>query len=916
MMALYQAGENLTQEFDKVTVLYLGRQVFFGTMANAKTYFEEVGFICNPRQTTADFLTAVTDPHARRIKKGWETRVPRTPDEFVREWEKSSHYAQLSGEMQQYDKEFGRTQPQLEEYQSYHLTQKAGHQRKESVYMVNLRAQLVANLKRAFHRLVGDRIFLATMAFSSIFISLIMGSMFYNLQETTSSFYSKGGVLFFSVLFNAVQALSEIGTQYAQRPIVQRQETYAMYHPFVDAVASMVAQYPYKLLVVSIFDLIIYFMANLKREVGAFFIFWITTYLAALAMSGYFRTVAAVTKKPESAMGLAGVSVLAFAIYAGYVIPKPSMHPWFKWITYIDPLSYAFETLVANEFHGVLAVCTALVPSGPGLRNASPSNQVCAVTGAKPGQAFVNGDDYIEASFSYYHSHVGRNTGILCAFVCGFTFMFALATEFNSLATSTGDVLVFRKGHEPENVRKALQDGKVLDDVESQVDHEALREIKTNISEIRGLVQSKDVFIWEQLSYDIATDDGEMRRLLNDVSGYVKPGTLTALIGESGAGKTTLLNVLAQRIDVGVVHGHVSVNNSTPGRSFRRQTGYVQQQDVHLPESTVREALRFSAALRQPKDVPIEEKFAYVEKVIEILEMQDYAEAVIGVPGNGLNLEQRKRTTIGVELAAKPTLLFVDEPTSGLDSQSAWSIVRLMRKLANAGQATLCTIHQPSSVVFDEFDRLLLLTKGGKTVFFGDIGDRGQNVIDYFESNGAFSCPTDANPAEYILDVIGAGTSGHADRDWNEVWMQSTGHREALAKIQALRDEHSIEAAGSQAHAPVEAEFAVSWFSQYRAVQSRIYLHYWRNPTYIMGKVFLNVAAGLFVGFTFYKEGNSVQGLQNKVTRFILPCQCKSSREANKVLGLCHIHGPHPRHAIDEPTPASICRTRPALCRS
>jgi ABC-type multidrug transport system ATPase subunit/ABC-type multidrug transport system permease subunit len=702
-----------------------------------------------------------------------------------------------------------------------------------------------------------------------------MGSMFYDLPNTTSSFYSKGGTLFFAVLFNAVQTLAEIGTQYAQRPIVQRQGTYAMYHPFTDAVASMVAQYPYKLLTVSIFDLVIYFMANLKREPGAFFIFWLTTYLAALAMSGYFRTIAAVTRNPETAMGLAGVSVLAFSIYTGYVIPRPSMHPWFKWITYIQPLSYAFENLMANEFHGAMAVCTALVPSGPGFQNAAPSNQVCAVTGAKPGQRFVNGDDYIQASFGYYHSHVGRNIGILCAFVCGFTFMFALATEFNSLATHQGETLVFRRGHEPESVRKALQDGKVLDDVESQEDYGALIEIKSNISQVRGLVKGKDIFSWEHLSYDISTHDGEIRRLLSDVSGYVKPGTLTALMGESGAGKTTLLNVLAQRANGGVVGGRVSVNNAPPGRSFQRQTGYVQQQDVHLAESTVREALRFSAALRQPKDIPIDEKYAYVENVIDILEMQDYAEAVIGVPGNGLNVEQRKRTTIGVELVAKPALLFVDEPTSGLDSQSAWSVVRLMRKLANSGQAILCTIHQPSSVLFEQFDRLLLLKKGGEIVFFGDIGDQSRKVIDYFESRGAFSCPRDANPAEYILDVIGAGATAHVDRDWNEVWMLSKEHKETIEEIQALKSDYAIEAAGEQISASVDAEFALPWLSQYVAVQSRLYVHYWRNPAYIMGKVFLNVVAGLFLGFTFYKVDDSVQGLQNKV------------RIAFSVLGQC-----------------------------
>lgn len=878
MVALYQAGETLVQEFDKVTVLYLGHQVFFGTVTDAKAYFEGLGFHCSPRQTTADFLTAITDPHARRAKEGWEARVPRTPGEFVSLWKKSSYCAQLVREVQQYDKDFSQPQSHLEQYHGYQLTQKAEHMRKKSVYMVSVRAQLLANLKRAFHRLVGDRAFLGAMAFSSVFMSLIIGSMFYNLQDTTSAFYSKSGALFFSVLFNAVQALSEIGTQYAQRPIVQRQKSYAMYRPFADAVASMVAQYPYKLLVVSVFDLIIYFMVNFKREAAAFFIFWLTTYLAALALSAYFRTLAAVTRRPEAAMGLAGVSVLAFAIYTGYVIPKPSMHPWFKWITYIDPLSYAFEILMANEFHGAMAFCTTLVPSGPGVQQASPSNQVCAVTGAKPGRTVVSGDDYIEASFSYYHAHVGRNIGILCAFVCGFTFMFALATEYNSLARNEGESLVFRKGHEPEHVRKVLQNGKAVDDVESQEDYGALAEIKTNISEIRGLDQRKDVFTWQQLSYDIAMQDGQVRRLLSDVSGYVKPGTLTALMGESGAGKTTLLNVLAQRVEIGVVDGEVLVNGSTLGRSFRRQTGYVQQKDVHLPDSTVREALRFSATLRQPNSVSVEEKHAYVEKVIEVLEMQDYAEAVIGVPGRGLTLEQRKRTTIGVELVAKPALLFLDEPTSGLDSQSAWSIVRLLRKLANSGQATLCTIHQPSSVLFDEFDRLLLLMKGGKTAFFGEIGDQSRNVIDYFESNGAFSCPGDANPAEYILDVVGAGASAHVDRNWNETWLQSKQHRETITQIQTLTEHGAAQTPAQQIAASGETAFAVPWLSQYRAVQTRLYRSYWRNPTYVNGKVFLNVAAGLFVGFTFYKEGDSVQGLQNKVIGFILLVRsiCKS----------------------------------------
>ena len=134
---------------------------------------------------------------------------------------------------------------------------------------------------------------------------------------------------------------------------------------------------------------------------------------------------------------------------------------------------------------------------------------------------------------------------------------------------------------------------------------------------------------------------------------------------------------------------------------------------------------------------------------------------MIGVTGFGLGVEARKRLTIGVELAVKPQLpLFFDEPTSGLDGQSAFNVVRFLRKLAVAGQATLCTIHQPNSMLFEHFgelflfdwvtilnivaDRLLLLQKGGETIYFGDIGPDSKVVVDYFARNGV-PCPPGAN---------------------------------------------------------------------------------------------------------------------------------------------------------------------------
>ena len=97
-----------------------------------------------------------------------------------------------------------------------------------------------------------------------------------------------------------------------------------------------------------------------------------------------------------------------------------------------------------------------------------------------------------------------------------------------------------------------------------------------------------------------------------------------------------------------------------------------------------------------------------------------------------------------------------------------------MRKLADQGQAILCTIHQPSSLLFESFDRLLLLERGGKTVYFGDIGEDSKTVREYFARRGAV-CPPSVNPAEYMLEAIGAGVSPRiGNRDWNDIWLESS----------------------------------------------------------------------------------------------------------------------------------------------
>lgn len=149
--------------------------------------------------------------------------------------------------------------------------------------------------------------------------------------------------------------------------------------------------------------------------------------------------------------------------------------------------------------------------------------------------------------------------------------------------------------------------------------------------DLSSLKMAPQPFTWEKLNYHVPVKGGQ-RQLLNNVYGYVKPGTLTALMGASGAGKTTLLDVLASRKTTGVITGDVLMNGRPIGVEFQRGCAYAEQQDVHEWTTTVREALRFSAYLRQPQDVPKQEKDDYCEDIIELLELQDLADAMIGFP--------------------------------------------------------------------------------------------------------------------------------------------------------------------------------------------------------------------------------------------------------------------------------------------
>jgi ABC-type multidrug transport system ATPase subunit/ABC-type multidrug transport system permease subunit len=311
---------------------------------------------------------------------------------------------------------------------------------------------------------------------------------------------------------------------------------------------------------------------------------------------------------------------------------------------------------------------------------------------------------------------------------------------------------------------------------------------------------------------------------------------------------------------MGIVKGDMLVDGHPLGADFQRGTGFCEQMDLHDNTSTIREAFEFSAILRQDRETPRQEKIDYVNRIIDLLELNDIQDAIIG----SLNVEQKKRVTIGVELAAKPSLLlFLDEPTSGLDSQAAFSIVRFLKKLSQAGQAIVCTIHQPSSMLIQQFDMILALNPGGNTFYFGPVGKDGSAVIKYFADRG-FKCPPSKNVAEFVLETAAKATQRDGKQvDWNEEWRTSNENREMLAEIERIRAERSklpIEESGGSQH-----EFAAPTPVQIELLTKRMFLQYWRDPSYYYGKLFVSVIIGIFNGFTFYMLPNTVASMQDRM---------------------------------------------------
>ncbi|KAJ5955225.1 hypothetical protein N7501_009504 [Penicillium viridicatum] len=856
-VSLYQASENIYKQFDKVLVIDNGRQVFFGPVSEARSYFEGLGFREKPRQTTPDYLTGCTDPFEREFKDGRSADdVPSTPQALVEAFDKSVFSETLDQEMKSYRDQIQKEKKIYDDFEIANKEAKRKFTSESSVYSIPFHLQTWALMQRQFLLKWQDKFALTVSWVTSVGIAIILGTVWLNQPKTSAGAFTRGGLLFISLLFNGFQAFSELASTMMGRSIVNKHRSFTFYRPSALFIAQIIVDTVFAIARILVFSIIVYFMCGLALDAGAFFIFVLIILEGYVTMTVFFRTVGCLCPDFDYAIKFASVIITFFVLTSGYLIQWSGAQVWLRWIYFINPFGLGFAALMVNEFRHLTLTCTtdSLVPTGPGYGDIA--HQACTLAGGEPGSAIIPGSNYIAQTFSYLTGDLWRNFGIMIALIIGFlgsNLYFGETLQFGA----GGKTITFYQKENAE--RKEL--------------NEALMQKKSNrqakvVESDEGSnlkITSKSVFTWEDVSYEVPVPSGT-RRLLNSVYGYVQPGKLTALMGASGAGKTTLLDVLAARKNIGVVTGDIFVDGKPPGTSFQRGTSYAEQLDVHEDMQTVREALRFSADLRQRFETPQSEKYAYVEEILTLLELENLADAIIGTPETGLSVEERKRVTIGVELAAKPELLlFLDEPTSGLDGQSAWNIVRFLRKLAAAGQAILCTIHQPNSALFESFDRLLLLQRGGECIYHGDIGHDSQILLDYFRRNGA-DCPVDANPAEWMLDAIGAGqTRRIGDRDWGDIWRTSPELDKVKEEIIQIKENRAQAVRDNHGENKVDREYASPLWHQIKVVGRRTHLSFWRSRNYGFTRLYTHVVISIITGLVFLNLDDSRSSLQYRI---------------------------------------------------
>jgi len=874
-MALLQPAPEVFELFDNILLLNDGEVMYHGPREQAVPYFEGLGFVCPPDRDVADYLLDLgTDQQYQyEIAKAssnasFSVQPPRLASEFADLFRQSAIHDNV---LQALDAPWS----------SARLSDAEQHLVKMPEFRQSFWAGTLTVMRRQMLLALRNTAFMRVRALMVVVMGLIYGSTFFGFDPTNSQVAL--GVLYQTTMFLAMGQASQTPVFIAAREIYYKHRRANFYRTSSFAIACLTALVPSAIVECLVFSSFVYWMCGFVAGAGYFFLFLLCMVLTNLALCAWFFTLTAMSPNFNIAKPMSTFSITFYVVFAGFIVPRSQIPDFFIWIYWINPLAWCLRTVAVSQYR-------------------SPKFDVCVYAG----------EDYCsqynmtmgEYSLSLYDVPSDKNwvwAGVLFLLFAIVFFVVAGSNilEYKRYDIPAATVAVVPSFDEEEEKSKLEDIPEEQEQPNGRTGTASYVMVATPRAATNAPVQEEpsDMVVvdlqeeqarfvpvalaFKDLWYSVPLPHHKRETidLLKGINGYALPGTMTALMGSSGAGKTTLMDVIAGRKTGGTIRGEILLNGYPATElAIRRCTGYCEQMDIHSEGATIREALTFSAFLRQDSSVSERAKLASVEECLDLLDMRTIADQII----RGRSQEQMKRLTIGVELAAQPSVLFLDEPTSGLDAHSAKVIMDGVRKVADSGRTVVCTIHQPSSDVFFLFDSLLLLKRGGEMVFFGELANAQHDdrecghLIDYFEAIPEVArLPEGQNPATWMLECIGAGVAGAGEKpltnaaanmDFVQYFRESPEQQDLLS---------GLAQPGVSSPAPdrlpelifTNKRAATPWM-QLRMLMGRFMVIYWRTPSYNLTRFLIAFGLAVIFGlvlvnghYTTYQGLNSAVGI-------------------------------------------------------
>lgn len=787
--------------FDNIILIAEGKLLYCGPRDGVLPFFASIGFLKPPQVEIGDFLQQLMTKKGQSVFFQGSAEAPHSKcvkfgdtENFVVPFETIQEHF--------YRSEHGKELMEQLEEDSFPTPQGD-----EGLLFQTFQVSYITHVKILFLRwariIFRDKKLMIGLRLQNIFVGLVLGTLFYDMK-VPENFISIFGVMFTAMMFLSFRSSTQSYVAQIYRGIFLKQRDAKFFRATSYTVSAALLYLPLALEDSIVLASIVYFMVGLSRNgPGYFFTFLLVVFSQASCMGALYRMIGNLATSTLHASAYGGTVILVLASMSGYTIVRGSIPVYWIWAYYASPFSFAIRALAINE-----------------------------MTSPQWGQQLGNGRTVGEEAllnFGFFTDRIWIWMGVLVLWIYYllFTLITGIALNFVS----------------KEYAPAVLQ--------EEQENDTGFREMSNE-----HLPFEPTILAFRNIMYFIPSKnqpDGKFC-LLHGISGYACPGTITALMGPSGAGKTTLADVIVGRKTIGDVSGEITLNGHIKVQeTFRRVTGYVEQTDIHSPLTTVQEAVRFSAALRLSREISRKRKWEFSDYIIGMVGLEGVCLDMVGRPfGKGLSQEQRKRLTIAVELVANPSIIFLDEPTSGLDSNGARMVMQAVQNVAQSGRTIVCTIHQPSREIFNMFQSLLLLQRGGHTVFFGEMGEQCADLVKYMEAiPGVLPFAADINPANWILEI----TSTNQDPEKFVEHYQSSALRATNEKKIA---EYSVPRPGSE---PIHfaSKYATPLHVQFLHCFTKHLKTYWRSPAFNGMRYVMSAAMALLFGSIYWDQGSDIQ---------------------------------------------------------